>query len=1152
MNRVPYHFVLLAFLLLPGPQVISQPIQALARDSAALMEMAKEWEAAHVQRRAAAEAHARRHGLPIRQTFPDGRIMELQYLSEDGFPVYYQTRNAGAAITTGASQLHPLGPLRSFMTGKGMTAGVWDSGRIYTAHDEFGGRVRIMDGATNTSEHATHVAGTVMAAGVDPRARGMAYEGQALGYDWNSDISEMAAAAADGLLISNHSYGIVLGWNWEDGSWRWRGHADSTRDYRFGFYSSKSRQIDQITYNAPYYTVVWAAGNDRNDTGDGSRPPDGPYDCIGPEGVAKNALAIGAVNKIVAGYSEPSNVVMSNFSSWGPADDGRVKPDFVAAGVGLYSPIPNNNYGSKGGTSMAAPNATGSLLLLQQLYASQHDGQPMRAATLRALAVQTVNQAGNSRGPDYKHGWGLLNVAAAARLILHRDDADFVIAEKRLEQDGSFELFFEADGSGDVIATMAWTDPPGTPPEPAINPRDLMLVNDLDMRIFAPDGTEHFPWLLDPERPAADPVRADNFRDNVEKILIEDPQPGTYRLLITHKDSLFDGGQDYSLILQTRDIPERKTYYWVGNSGEWHEAVNWSFDSGGEPGAGIPGQEDHVVFDSLSFSGSQAYQLNLSSDAAAYSFSWESDDRVIMDMNDHALHIHSSLYATGHQLQAGTPGIIVFTGNLKNIPLRLPEALGREWSLVFDNPDGSWTLVSDFEAHSVELRSGRLDMSGLQLELSRISASGYASRLDLSNTILDGLSLVDFHDVEAEVHLDQAAFRFTNEEATNNGAGLFSGGNRTYGDVVNMQGKLRILGQNTLSSLLNHGEVELADDQHIGRLDMRPGSRLDMAGGSTQVIRDMLQIEGTQSQPIYLQGGETQAAWLESDRSIKICGDHLRIQHVSVRGEAIFSAGENSVIEGNSEGWLQMNCDDILFADFEADYACVHSLVHFHDRSTGEVREWNWVFDLDDPALPGSTLQHPFYTYADTGYVRVRLRVDDATNQHASTHPVFIRTNPLSKPSIYVQGNRYTASTSAPFYQWFLNGQPIPGATGRMYENTDQVPGEYQVMISNNTCNRLSDPLSTHITEFRLPEGGRIRVHPNPAREYISLSASMDGLSAESIELLDVQGRVVYRENLQGQDLSQLRISLTGFRPGVYLLRLEVNGGLLSTRIIKQ
>src|SRR5690606_23634167 len=88
--------------------------------------------------------------------------------------------------------------------------------------------------------------------------------------------------------------------------------------------------------------IVWAAGNDRSDTGDGSHPapPDGNggtgFDSIGPEGSAKNNITVGAVLK-VPDYTGPSSVVMSAFSSWGPTDDGRIKPDLVAAGVSIFS-----------------------------------------------------------------------------------------------------------------------------------------------------------------------------------------------------------------------------------------------------------------------------------------------------------------------------------------------------------------------------------------------------------------------------------------------------------------------------------------------------------------------------------------------------------------------------------------------------------------------------------------------------------------------------------------------------------------------------------------------------------------------------------------------------------------------------------------------
>src|SRR5690606_21953592 len=168
---------------------------------------------------------------------------------------------------------------------------------------------------------------------------------------------------------SNHSYGIVLGFTQDEGGWSWTGNSSisTQEDYRFGFYSSQSRTIDNIAFNAPYYTIVWAAGNDRSDTGDGTRPADGNggtgYDCIGPEASAKNNITVGAVLK-VSNYNGPSSVVMSNFSSWGPTDDGRIKPDLVGAGVSIYSTGVSSSgqdtYSFAQGTSMSAPNATGS------------------------------------------------------------------------------------------------------------------------------------------------------------------------------------------------------------------------------------------------------------------------------------------------------------------------------------------------------------------------------------------------------------------------------------------------------------------------------------------------------------------------------------------------------------------------------------------------------------------------------------------------------------------------------------------------------------------------------------------------------------------------------------------------------------------------
>ncbi len=110
----------------------------------------------------------------------------------------------------------------------------------------------------------------------------------------------------------------------------WRGDVSisTTTDYRFGFYDSRAAQYDAIAYNAPYYTIVKAAGNDRGESGGGPQGPDGGvngFDCIPTESVAKNIITVGAVQN-VANYTQPSDVLMTSFSSWGPTDDGRIKP----------------------------------------------------------------------------------------------------------------------------------------------------------------------------------------------------------------------------------------------------------------------------------------------------------------------------------------------------------------------------------------------------------------------------------------------------------------------------------------------------------------------------------------------------------------------------------------------------------------------------------------------------------------------------------------------------------------------------------------------------------------------------------------------------------------------------------------------------------
>src|SRR5690606_3179094 len=134
--------------------------------------------------------------------------------------------------------------------------------------------------------------------------------------DWNSDTAEMAAAAASGMLVSNHSYGQITGWNFM-GDWYWHGNVSHSpnQDSNFGRYDNAARDWDDICYNAPYYLPVKSSGNDRGEgpaladqpTGfywngfewaenDVVRDLDGSaegYDSISLYGIAKNIMTVG-------------------------------------------------------------------------------------------------------------------------------------------------------------------------------------------------------------------------------------------------------------------------------------------------------------------------------------------------------------------------------------------------------------------------------------------------------------------------------------------------------------------------------------------------------------------------------------------------------------------------------------------------------------------------------------------------------------------------------------------------------------------------------------------------------------------------------------------------------------------------------------------
>ena len=510
-----------------------------------------------------------------------GNIAILVDMDAFGLPIYTSTEsNVVSANTIGTSALWPGGSTGLNLSGSSNNMknklAVWDGGKILLTHQELTGRVVQRDGVTVLSDHATHVSGTLIASGVVPAAKGMSYGQQELiAYDFTNDGSEMLTEAS-GLLVSNHSYSSIAGWRFNDAQNRWEfwGQAGANEDYKFGYYSSAAQLWDSIAYNAPYYLIVKAAGNNRNQNGPavganywrfdnngvmadaGARPAgissNNGYDIITTYGTSKNVLTVGAVNPISFGYNSSWDVTMPSFSAWGPTDDGRIKPDVVADGVNLFSSIgtANNAYDQYSGTSMASPAAAGSLLLLQEYYSNLHSGAFLRSATLKGLAIHTAEEAGLSPGPDYQFGWGLLNLKKASDVI-RANNTTHLIQENVLANNATYSIPVIASGNGKITATISWTDPKGNVADVsnALNNSTPNLVNDLDLRIKK-GATVYEPWKLSPGAPSIPAFKGDNTLDNVEKVELPDAIPGeVYTIEVKHKGTLERGSQAFSLIV---------------------------------------------------------------------------------------------------------------------------------------------------------------------------------------------------------------------------------------------------------------------------------------------------------------------------------------------------------------------------------------------------------------------------------------------------------------------------------------------------------------------------------------------------------------------------------------------------------------------------
>lgn len=457
------------------------------------------------------------------------------------------------------------------LDGSGVTVAVADSG-IDDNHPDLAGRVKLRIDYTSLPDyrdsdgHGTHVAGIVGGSG-----RGLPGATDPSGFVYGQGIAPNVEFLDLSVLgIIEESIGIdefppfervsrdavrngAIGWNASWGS----GEGD-----RAG-YTQTARTMDIIARDADWqkrgaqpFTLVFAAGNSGQQG-------------LGAPTEAKNLIVVASSKSHRAGNIDE----ISAFSSRGPTRDGRIGPTVAAPGESVVSTrsvpasvlcnVPPAEaalmapfYGVCSGTSMAAPHVTGSVALIAQWWREELNRASPSPAMNKALLVNSATDLGSPDIPNGAEGWGRVDLSS----LFDRDVSRIYLDQRRVldEVDDRFTVEIRpVDVAKPLKVTLVWSDAPASP-----NAKRA-LVNDLDLSLFASDGTTFRGNRFSKGRsiPGGNPDR----REVVENVFIGRPV-GTYTVDVRAFNLPGDGvpfsgdatDQDFALVISNAVIVSRR------------------------------------------------------------------------------------------------------------------------------------------------------------------------------------------------------------------------------------------------------------------------------------------------------------------------------------------------------------------------------------------------------------------------------------------------------------------------------------------------------------------------------------------------------------------------------------------------------------------
>jgi serine protease AprX len=279
---------------------------------------------------------------------------------------------------------------------------------------------------------------------------------------------------------------------------------------------------------------------------------------------AKNIVSVGGIRHFdTASLADDS---WTNSGSIGPTLDGRIKPDlsFWYDSILTTSNTNDTSYiASFGGTSAATPMTAGHFGIFFQMWSNGVFGNPVtpggtvfdnrpHMSTSKAMMINTCSPypfSGVTADLTRVHqGWGRPDV----KRLFDLRYKFFIVNETDLIsnlQTRSYQLAI-ASGEPELRATLVYTDPPGVPAS------SQNRINDLSLRVTAPDGTTYWGNNGMTSGNVTPPGGSANTRDTVENVWLSSPAAGTWTVEVIGAEIVQDShvetpatDADYALVV---------------------------------------------------------------------------------------------------------------------------------------------------------------------------------------------------------------------------------------------------------------------------------------------------------------------------------------------------------------------------------------------------------------------------------------------------------------------------------------------------------------------------------------------------------------------------------------------------------------------------